>query len=91
MRFAAFSTSYSLKNLFRYRPKVAVEFRSQDRKLGIMMKHKFPLAFSFAALVGLAACNAHGNHAQGNFNAAGQALGNGDIGAGASDTGHAFS
>jgi hypothetical protein len=56
-----------------------------------MMKHKFPLAFSFAALVGLAACNAHGNHAQGNFNAAGQALGNGDIGAGASDTGHAFS
>jgi len=43
-----------------------------------------------SALAGLAACNAPAYHARANFNAAGQALGNGNVGAGASYTGHAF-
>ena len=55
-----------------------------------MMNSKIPLAISLAAVFGLAACNAPAYHSQANFNAAGQALGNGNIGAGASYTGHAF-
>jgi len=49
------------------------------------------LALVFTALLGLAACNDSGAAAKQDFNAAGQNLGNGNIGAGASDTGHAFS
>jgi len=49
------------------------------------------LALVFAALLGLAACNDSGTAAKQDFNAAGQNLGNGNIGAGANDTGHAFS
>ncbi len=45
---------------------------------------------SVAAMLGLSACNAPAYHSQANFNAAGQALGNGNVGAGASYTGHAF-
>jgi hypothetical protein len=55
-----------------------------------MMKNKLSLAAGFAAVLGLAACNAPAYHAQANFNAAGQALGNGNVGAGASYTGHGF-
>jgi hypothetical protein len=55
-----------------------------------MINSKFPLIISLAALSGLAGCNAPAAHSQANFNAAGQALGNGNIGAGASYTGHAF-
>ncbi len=55
-----------------------------------MMNNKLPLIISLAAVFGLAACNAPANHSQANFNAAGQALGNGNVGAGASYTGHAF-
>lgn len=55
-----------------------------------MMTHKLPLVFSLAALLGLAACNDRGYHAQANFDAAGQALGNGQVGNGASYTGHGF-
>ncbi len=54
------------------------------------MKHKFFLVISLAGVAGLAGCNAPAYHAQANFNAAGQALGNGNIGAGASYTGHGF-
>ncbi len=50
-----------------------------------------PMALVFTALLGLAACNDSGANAKQDFNAAGQNLGNGNIGAGASDTGHAFS
>jgi hypothetical protein len=55
-----------------------------------MMSSKFPLVLSLAGMFGLAACNAPAYHSQANFNAAGQALGNGNVGAGASYTGHAF-
>ena len=55
-----------------------------------MMYNKLPLAISLAAMFGLAACNAPAYHSKANFNAAGQALGNGNVGAGASYTGHAF-
>jgi hypothetical protein len=55
-----------------------------------MLNHKLRLAALLAALLGLTACNAPAYHSQANFNAAGQALGNGNVGAGASDTGHAF-
>ncbi len=55
-----------------------------------MVNRKLPLAILFAALMGLAGCNAPAYHSQANFNAAGQALGNGNVGAGASYTGHAF-
>ncbi len=55
------------------------------------MNNKLVLAFLLAAAFGLAACNGHGAQSQADFNAAGQALGNGNIGAGATDTGHAFS
>jgi len=54
------------------------------------MSNKLRLFISIAALFGLAACNAPAYHSQANFNAAGQALGNGNVGAGASYTGHAF-
>ncbi len=55
------------------------------------MKHKFPLAISLAAMFGLAACSAPAApHSAANFNAAGQALGNGNVGAGADYTGHGF-
>ena len=40
------------------------------------------LALVFAALLGLAACNDSGGAAKQDFNAAGQNLGNGNIGAG---------
>jgi len=53
------------------------------------MKNKILMATSFAAILGLAACNAPASqHSSANFNAAGQALGNGKIGAGADYTGH---
>lgn len=55
------------------------------------MNNKLALVVATAAAFGLAACNAPASHSQADFNAAGQALGNGNIGAGASDTGHAFS
>jgi hypothetical protein len=55
-----------------------------------MLKKKLPLMISLAAMLGLAACNAPADRSQADFNAAGQALGNGNIGTGASDTGHAF-
>ena len=54
------------------------------------MNKKLTLALSLGAMLGLAACNNHGTHAQANFNAAGQALGQGNVGAGANYTGHAF-
>jgi hypothetical protein len=53
-----------------------------------MMNHKRFLMISLSALFGLAACNAPAYHSKANFNAAGQALGNGNVGAGASYTGH---
>jgi hypothetical protein len=56
-----------------------------------MMTKKLALAISLAAAFGLAACNGYGSQSQADFNAAGQALGSGNIGAGATDTGHAFS
>jgi len=49
------------------------------------------LALVFTTLLGLAACNDQGTAAKQDFNAAGQNLGNGNVGAGASDTGHGFS
>ncbi len=55
-----------------------------------MLNKKIPLIISLATVLGLAACNAPAHHSQANFNAAGQALGNGNIGAGASYTGHGF-
>jgi hypothetical protein len=55
------------------------------------MNQKLPLILSLAALLALSACNPHGASSQSDFNAAGQALGSGNIGAGATDTGHAFS
>jgi hypothetical protein len=54
------------------------------------MTKKLPAIFA-VALFCLSACNSHGASSQADFNAAGQALGNGNIGAGATDTGHAFS
>ena len=54
------------------------------------MNIKLPLIFSLGAVLCLAACNPPATHAQANFNAAGQALGQGNVGAGASYTGHAF-
>jgi hypothetical protein len=55
-----------------------------------MMSRKLHLTIAFGIVCGLAACNSPAHHSQANFNAAGQALGNGDVGAGASYTGHAF-
>jgi hypothetical protein len=55
------------------------------------MKTPILLYLSLAALLGLAACNAPAYNSRQDFNAAGQNLGNGNIGAGAADTGHAFS
>jgi hypothetical protein len=55
-----------------------------------MMNNKLTLAFSLGAMLGLSACNTHGHDAQTNFNAAGQAIGNGNVGAGANYTGQAF-
>ncbi len=49
------------------------------------------LVLSFAALLGLSACNANGNRAQQDFNAAGTDLGQGKIGSGASAIGQGFS
>jgi hypothetical protein len=49
------------------------------------------MALVFTALLGLAACNNSGGAAKQDFNAAGQNLGNGNVGAGANDTGHGFS
>lgn len=48
-------------------------------------------ALALAALLPLAACNANGNRAQNDFNAAGQNLGQGHIGSGANDIGQGFS
>jgi hypothetical protein len=48
------------------------------------------LALALTALLGLAACNDSGTAAKQDFNSAGQNLGNGYIGSGATDTGHAF-
>jgi hypothetical protein len=48
------------------------------------------LALVFSALLGLAACNNSGAAAKQDFNAAGQNLGNGYVGSGATDTGHGF-
>jgi hypothetical protein len=67
-----------------------VENAPQDLILYAMMYEKLALLLSFGAFLGLAACNAPAAHSQANFNAAGQALGNGQVGAGASYTGHAF-
>jgi hypothetical protein len=55
------------------------------------MKRIIALTLPFAAVLGLAACNAPAYHSQANFNAAGQNIGNGNLGAAANDTGHAFS
>jgi hypothetical protein len=55
-----------------------------------MLKFRVPLLVPLAAMPGLAGCNAPANRAQADFNAAGQALGSGNVGAGATDTGHAF-
>jgi hypothetical protein len=55
-----------------------------------MMTNKLCVTISLVAILGLAGCNAPANRAQADFNAAGQALGSGNIGAGATDTGHAF-
>jgi hypothetical protein len=60
-------------------------------KVERIMKSKRVLAISLGLTFGLAACNGHGAQSSSDFNAAGQALGNGNIGAGATDTGHAFS
>jgi len=49
------------------------------------------LALAFTALLGLAACNDSGAAAKQDFNAAGQNLGQGYVGSGASDVGHGFS
>jgi hypothetical protein len=49
------------------------------------------LALPFAAFLFLAACNPAGNSAQHDFNAAGPALGSGNVGGGATDIGHGFS
>ena len=57
----------------------------------IMTNHKLPLIILAVAILGLAGCNRSGEHAQDNFNAAGQAIGHGDLGNAANDTGHAFS
>jgi hypothetical protein len=54
------------------------------------MNNTTRLALAFTALLGLAACNDAGNASKQDFNAAGQNLGQGNIGSGASDTGHAF-
>jgi hypothetical protein len=54
------------------------------------MKNHLTLAISLGAALCLAACNGHGAQSSSDFNAAGQALGSGNIGAGATDTGHAF-
>ena len=51
-----------------------------------MTKNKLPLVILAVATLGLAGCNRAGEHAQDNFNAAGQSIGNA-----ARDTGHAFS
>jgi hypothetical protein len=67
-----------------------VENAPQDLIFYAMMYEKLALLLSFGAFLGLAACNAPAAHSQANFNAAGQALGNGQVGAGASYTGHAF-
>lgn len=48
------------------------------------------LALALTALLGLAACNDAGANAKQDFNAAGHNLGQGNIGSGATDTGHAF-
>jgi hypothetical protein len=54
------------------------------------MKCKRVFSISLGLTFSLAACNGHGAQSQSDFNAAGQALGSGNIGAGATDTGHAF-
>jgi hypothetical protein len=54
------------------------------------MQNRLNLAIALAAAFALAGCNGHGAQSQADFNAAGQALGSGNIGAGATDTGHAF-
>jgi hypothetical protein len=54
------------------------------------VKYKLPLVVSLVAVSGLAACNPPAARSQADFTAAGQALGNGYVGAGTSDTGNAF-
>lgn len=56
-----------------------------------MTNHKLSLVILAVATFGLAGCNASGERAQDNFNAAGRAISNGDLGNAANDTGHAFS
>jgi len=50
-----------------------------------------PLFLTFAALLGLSACNPSGNRAQQDFNNAGTDLGHGAIGSGANAIGQGFS
>ena len=55
------------------------------------MKHKIVFAgLLFITATSLEGCNGPGHHASANFNAAGQAIGNGNVGDSASYTGHAF-
>lgn len=65
-------------------------FHSGVNKPGKTVERWRRAAISMATLLCLAACNAPADRAQADFNAAGQALGSGNIGAGANDTGHAF-
>lgn len=54
------------------------------------MNSKLPLGLLLASAFGLAGCVHHNPayHSNANFHAAGQAFGNGNVGAGASYTGH---
>ncbi|MCB8878434.1 hypothetical protein [Acidisoma silvae] len=55
------------------------------------MKHKFAFpSLALIAATSLAGCNGPGHHASANFHAAGQAIGNGNVGDSAGYTGHAF-
>ena len=53
-----------------------------------MVNNKLLPVTAFAVLFGLAACNAPAYHSKANFDAAGNAIGNGKVGAGADYTGH---
>lgn len=55
------------------------------------MNLRFLRLFPLAAVLALAACNGPGRAANADFNAAGNNLGNGNVGAGAKDIGRAFS
>jgi hypothetical protein len=79
-----FKTLLSFGPFARY-----IELYLQAPHVNRIMNRKLPL-MALVAMFSLAACNAPAYHSQANFNAAGQALGNGNVGAGASYTGHAF-